>query len=302
MNYYEKCFRKGEYDKVVTGLELTKKPDEIWLVVDSYVQMNQIDNAVRTIENNREILLKDDPKKTMFINIDLLVNNKDYVRALITLNFYEELPYISIEVEELLSALKKYIYKSMNKKISKKSDDDIIKDLNTSNNLELLMQSLIEIQQRDINVFLETLKDILKKENYDETIKTFALLLLSEKRVMEEVTYVKGDITYNIVPYELDPLPSAKEIEQKVFRYVSDKDVSVLNSMTSLISNYALKVYPDDIFVDGEEELIMAFYLLAYKMYGKDLKLVEDLIKSKNLNLETIKALAQNIENILQDK
>lgn len=302
MNYYEKCFRKGEYDKVVTGLELTKQPDEIWLVVDSYVQMNQIDNAVRTIENNREILLKDDPKKTMFINIDLLVNNKDYVRALITLNFYEELPYISIEVEELLSALKKYIYKSMNKKINKKSDDDIIKDLNTSNNLELLMKSLIEIQQRDINVFLETLKDILKKENYDETIKTFALLLLSEKRVMEEVTYVKGDITYNIVPYELDPLPSAKEIEQKVFRYVSDKDVSVLNSMTSLISNYALKVYPDDIFVDGEEELIMAFYLLAYKMYGKDLKLVEDLIKSKNLNLETIKALAQNIENILQDK
>lgn len=302
MNYYEKCFRKGEYDKVVTGLELTKQPDEIWLVVDSYVQMNQIDNAVRTIENNREILLKDDPKKTMFINIDLLVNNKDYVRALITLNFYEELPYISIEVEELLSALKKYIYKSMNKKINKKSDDDIIKDLNTSNNLELLMKSLIEIQQRDINVFLETLKDILKKENYDETIKTFALLLLSEKRVMEEVTYVKGDITYNIVPYELDPLPSAKEIEQKVFRYVSDKDVSVLNSMTSLISNYALKVYPDDVFVDGEEELIMAFYLLAYKMYGKDLKLVEDLIKSKNLNLETIKALAQNIENILQDK
>lgn len=302
MNYYEKCFRKGEYDKVVTGLELTKQPDEIWLVVDSYVQMNQIDNAVRTIENNREILLKDDPKKTMFINIDLLVNNKDYVRALITLNFYEELPYISIEVEELLSALKKYIYKSMNKKINKKSDDDIIKDLNTSNNLELLMKSLIEIQQRDINVFLETLKDILKKENYDETIKTFALLLLSEKRVMEEVTYVKGDITYNIVPYELDPLPSAKEIEQKVFRYVSDKDVSVLNSMTTLISNYALKVYPDDVFVDGEEELIMAFYLLAYKMYGKDLKLVEDLIKSKNLNLETIKALAQNIENILQDK
>ena len=72
--------------------------------------------------------------------------------------------------------------------------------------------------------------------------------------------------------------------------------------MTTLISNYALKVYPDDVFVDGEEELIMAFYLLAYKMYGKDLKLVEDLIKSKNLNLETIKALAQNIENILQDK
>lgn len=302
MNYYEKYFKNGEYNKIVTDLELTKNPEEIWLVVDSYVQMNQIDNAIRTIENNREILLKDDPKKTMFLNIDLLVNNKDYVRALITLNHYEELPYISIEVEELLGTLKEYIYNSMNKKTSTKNDEDIIKDLKTSNNLELVMKSLIEIQQRDISVFLETLKDILKKDDYDETIKTLILLLLSEKRVMEEVTFIKGDITYNIVPYELDPLLSAKEIEQKVFRYVSDKDVSVLNAMTSLISDYALKVYPDDIFVDGEEELIMAFYLLAYKMYGKDLKLVENLIKSKNLNLDTIKALAQNIENILQDK
>lgn len=302
MNYYEKCFKNGEYNKIVTDLELTKNPEEIWLVVDSYVQMNQIDNAIRTIENNREILLKDDPKKTMFLNIDLLVNNKDYVRALITLNNYEELPYISIEVEELLGTLKEYIYNSMNKKTSTKSDEDIIKDLKTSNNLELVMKSLIEIQQRDISVFLETLKDILKKDNYDETIKTLILLLLSEKRVMEEVTFIKGGITYNIVPYELDPLLSAKEIEQKIFRYVNDKDVSILNAMTSLISDYALKVYPDDIFVDGEEELIMAFYLLAYKMYGKDLKLVEDLIKSKNLNLETIKVLAQNIENILQDK
>ena len=116
MNKYEKMFENGNYLEIITELELDKNPENIWLVIDSYVQINQIDNAIRTIENNRDILLKDDPKKTMFLNIDLLILNNDFVRALKTLSIFEELPYISIEIEELLPELKDYIYKSINKK------------------------------------------------------------------------------------------------------------------------------------------------------------------------------------------
>ena len=118
MNKYEKMFEEGNYLKIIAELELDKEPENIWLVVDSYVQINQIDNAIRTIENNRDVLLKDDPKKTMFLNIDLLILNNDFVRALKTLSIFEELPYISIEIEELLPELKDYIYKSMNKKLT----------------------------------------------------------------------------------------------------------------------------------------------------------------------------------------
>ena len=75
MNKYEKMFEEGNYLKIIAELELDKEPENIWLVVDSYVQINQIDNAIRTIENNRDVLLKDDPKKTMFLNIDLLILN-----------------------------------------------------------------------------------------------------------------------------------------------------------------------------------------------------------------------------------
>ena len=172
MNKYEKMFENGNYLEIITELELDKNPENIWLVIDSYVQINQIDNAIRTIENNRDILLKDDPKKTMFLNIDLLILNNDFVRALKTLSIFEELPYISIEIEELLPELKDYIYKSMNKKSSSITNADIIKSLNNYDNQEMLLRSLYEIEKRDYKPFFNDLKNILISENVNDNIKT----------------------------------------------------------------------------------------------------------------------------------
>ena len=193
MNKYEKMFENGEYLEIINELELNKEPENIWLVVDSYVQINQIDNAIRTIENNRDILLKDDPKKTMFLNIDLLILNNDFVRALKTLALFEELPYISIEIEELLPELKDYIYKSMNKKSSSITNADIIKSLNNYDNQEMLLRSLYEIEKRDYKPFFNDLKNILISENVNDNIKTLILILLSEKKWNEELKIKKNN-------------------------------------------------------------------------------------------------------------
>lgn len=301
MNKFEELYKKGDYKGVIKSLELTSEPQELWLLIDAYIQLNQIDNAIRTIENNRDNLLNDDPKKTMFINIDLLLLKEDFVRALTTLSLFEELPYISIEIEELLPELKKYIYKKMNKNSKNISDEELIKNLQNFDNNELFLKSIYEIQKRDLKPFLASLKRSLVNPKVDDSLKTLILILLVEKRVDEEIKIIKDAVEYNVIPHYLDPIITMDEIEKMVYLHIKDKDVSILNLMCQLIAQYALSIYPDS-FVsdDGQKELMYAFYLFAYEMFQKDKEEVLSLIKKEGLNVETVLALFSNIKAILQ--
>lgn len=291
MNKYEKMFENGNYLEIITELELDKNPENIWLVIDSYVQINQIDNAIRTIENNRDILLKDDPKKTMFLNIDLLILNNDFVRALKTLSIFEELPYISIEIEELLPELKDYIYKSMNKKSSSITNADIIKSLNNYDNQEMLLRSLYEIEKRDYNPFFNDLKNILISENVNDNIKTLILILLSEKKCKEEVKIKKNNFEGNVIPSQIKPIITTKEIERLINNLIDEKDITIIKCVQDMLTSYFLSIYPKGLSKNDEEKYAYAHYLLALELFDKDKSNAYNLIEDHNFNIEEIEKI-----------
>ena len=297
MNKYEKMFENGNYLEIITELELDKNPENIWLVIDSYVQINQIDNAIRTIENNRDILLKDDPKKTMFLNIDLLILNNDFVRALKTLSIFEELPYISIEIEELLPELKDYIYKSMNKKSSSITNTDIIKSLNNYDNQEMLLRSLYEIEKRDYKPFFNDLKSILISENVNDNIKTLILILLSEKKCKEEVKIKKNNFEGNVIPSQIKPIITTKEIERLINNLIDEKDITIIKCMQDMLTSSFLSIYPKSLSKTDEEKYVYAHYLLALELFDKDKTNAFDLIKKHNFDVDEIKKIKKILNN-----
>ena len=297
MNKYEKMFENGEYLEIINELELNKEPENIWLVVDSYVQINQIDNAIRTIENNRDILLKDDPKKTMFLNIDLLILNNDFVRALKTLALFEELPYISIEIEELLPELKDYIYKSMNKKSSSITDADIIKSINNYDNQEMLLRSLYEIEKRDYKPFFNDLKNILISENVNDNIKTLILILLSEKKCNEEVKIKKNNFEESIIPSQIKPIITAKEIEILINNLIDEKDITIIKCLQDMLTSYFLSIYPKSLSNNEKERYVYAHYLLALELFDKNKANAFNLIKKHNFDVDEIKKIKEILNN-----
>ena len=297
MNKYEKMFENGEYLEIINELELNKEPENIWLVVDSYVQINQIDNAIRTIENNRDILLKDDPKKTMFLNIDLLILNNDFVRALKTLALFEELPYISIEIEELLPELKDYIYKSMNKKSSSITNADIIKSLNNYDNQEMLLRSLYEIEKRDYKPFFNDLKNILVSENVNDNIKTLILILLSEKKCNEEIEIKKNNFEGNVIPSHIKPIITTKEIEVLINNLIDEKDITVLKCLQVMLTSYFLSIYPKSLSNSEEEKYVYAYYLLVLELFDKDKANAFNLIKKHNFDVEEIEKIKATLNS-----
>ena len=260
-------------------------------VIDSYVQINQIDNAIRTIENNRDILLKDDPKKTMFLNIDLLILNNDFVRALKTLSIFEELPYISIEIEELLPKLQDYIYKSMNKKSSSITNADIIKSLNNYDNQEMLHRSLYEIEKRDYKPFFNDLKNILISENVNDNIKTLILILLSEKKCKEEVKIKKNNFEGNVIPAQIKPIITTKEIERLINNLIDEKDITIIKCMQDMLTSSFLSIYPKSLSKTDEEKYVYAHYLLALELFDKDESNAFNLIENHNFNIEEIEKI-----------
>ena len=297
MNKYEKMFENGEYLEIINELELNTEPENIWLVVDSYVQINQIDNAIRTIENNRYILLKDDPKKTMFLNIDLLILNNDFVRALKTLALFEELPYISIEIEELLPELKDYIYKSMNKKSSSITNADIIKSLNNYDNQEMLLRSLYEIEKRDYKPFFNDLKNILISENVNDNIKTLILILLSEKKCNEEVKIKKNNFEESIIPSQIKPIITTKEIEILINNLIDEKDITIIKCLQDMLTSYFLSIYPKSLSNNEKEKYVYAHYLLALELFDKNKANAFNLIKKHNFDVDEIKKIKEILNN-----
>ena len=286
MNKYEKMFEEGNYLQIISELELDKEPENIWLVVDSYVQINQIDNAIRTIENNRDILLKYDPKKTMFLNIDLLILNNDFVRALKTLSIY-----ISIEIEELLPELKDYIYKSMNKKSSSITNADIIKSLNNYDNQEMLLRSLYEIEKRDYKPFFNELRNILVSENINDNIKTLILILLSEKKCNEKVKIKKINFEGDVIPSQIKPIITTKEIEILINNLIDEKDITIIKCVQDMLTSYFLSIYPKSLSKNDEEKYAYAHYLLALELFDKDKTNAFDLIKKHNFDIEEIEEI-----------
>lgn len=275
------------------------KIEEIWSTIFAYFHSDKLDECLSYFTFNFESLLQENPIKTMKFAIDIHLKKKDYVNALKTLSDFEQMPYISIEVEELLPELKNYIFQSMSEKEKVVSDEDLLNILKDgSKSTEMLMSALLKIQKRDLSVFKEALKNLIKKDEIDDDIKTIILLLLVDNKLDEEVTIIKNNVIYNVVPSLLDPIINKQEIERKVYQNSSIKDISIINTMVDLIANYALKRYPLEVFDDeNEKEILAAFYILALEMFAQKYDNSVLTFFGSGINFDAILLLKDNIKS-----
>ncbi len=298
MSYLD-MFNNGQYLDVIADLKDSKNPDDIWLVVDSYIQLNKVGEALKIIEKNLSILLESDPKKTMLMNIDLFLLQEDYASALRMYDYFEKLPYISMEIEELLPTLKDYIFKKMSKQNNVLSDEEIIANLANTQNEELIMRMLYEIQKRGVNKFFLSLKSILINENVSDEVRTLVLILLVEKGEKREVKIIKNGHEYQVVPNNLKPIATKEEIMQKINAFIKEKDVSVILAMQEFMASYAFNIYPENLFSGDEHILLAAFYYFTLDVFKHDFDEFVELIVREKLNREEVlKQVAQIKESL----
>lgn len=266
MDNLKSLFDKKRYDLIIDLTKNSKNPEEILLRVTSFIMLNKDNDALDEIENNQTILDQHYPYKTMRLHFELLFKNKLFDEALIALDHYKNLPYISQEVEEFLRAIPQEISTLKNNKTNLKAIDEICSILENEEDNGLVSEALFSLNNYNFFLYADSLVTLLKKKNINSNLRSYALMILSENKYGIAVKYLNhDDKLITVVPSKIEApftdkfyvLASTKLQEKTSY------NITLQQIANNLLNYLIIDLYPENIAKYSLEHLVEAIYLLA---------------------------------------
>ena len=302
MDSLKTLIEKKQYNLV---LDLTKNNldiDAISFRISAYLGLGQLEEALQLIKKYQS-KFKDGLYNIMRVHFEVLLTLKKYDEAFEELKYYQNLPYISQEVEEYLNEANSMIhaYERHDNKTQKRSKDEIISILKHEEDSLVLLTALNDIREYNINEFADLLIWFMKRKNINAFVATYPLLLLVHGGYDQTVSFTKNAKLYSVVPKNLEP-PFVNENYQSVIRIVEQvaKDPAISEVAISLLNELIIILYPDNIF-DIEKNLLSGALLsLAYE-YFQIKRDDEALAQRLNFNKELLQDLVVKLNRDLKD-
>ena len=294
---------KKQYDLVIKLTENSNDPIAIFYRLSAFLAVGQIDDALNTIKTKRLILQK---KLSLLIkfHIEILCLLKRFDEAYEELRYYQDLPYESQEVEEILRAMPNYIRKEERNSLqTHQTDEDELRLRLLSKNDEEVLAALDEIKDLPLDKFLiNVLK--LAQSHPRQVIRSFALLLLVNQKYDKEVSFLHFDKLTKVVPASLEEpfrVPGFASLEELSFALQTEyRDPSIAQNALHIISSYLLYIYPSKLELQ-KDETIVVFGYLAKKLLMSKVDDLEDVCFKKGLDYQFINAKIKEIEEDLNN-
>lgn len=261
MDSLKSLMDKKEYQLILEATKNSTDAEEIFYRISAFLVLGKADDAlnclkanVKTLESNMPLLMK--------VHIEILCLLGKFDEAYEAMNEYKEKPYFSQENEELLKELPNYI-RSEEKKafINKDFDNQKVAKLLKSDDKDDVLLGLDLLRNRDLSPFMNQIKIILTSFE-EQTIRTFALLLLIQKKYDGILSFKSQEQLIEVNPAKLNP-PFVGE-KFNLFVKKMDRDIknpSLSEIMIQILSTYILYVYPVEISYD--DILFEALYNIA---------------------------------------
>lgn len=229
---------------------------------------------------------------TSHIGIFLYVN--DFLMAEKTLQYYEEKPYVSQEVEEAFIEQKKLIEKKKEESFKTKgylSIEQIKKHLSSGDDIKI-QKAIRAMQDYRLEPFMNDIEKILVDKTLKITTRTLALIILYIQKYDKDVSFyyfVKQEII-KVKPVEI----SYKDYEKLANRFNNKlnevKNVSITETFVSCLRILDMMFFPfDNPYSDDVVYLGLLKY--CYLLYQLDTSEIDKKIKSQNVNAEHINDL-----------
>lgn len=294
MDNLETLFNKKQYDLIAKLTEESSDPKERFLRLSSLVILGKDNEALDEIEAHQSLFDKAYPFKTMRLHFELLFKNNMYDEAKIALKHYQDLPYISQEVEEYLRELPELI-ENRNKTSQKMIPlDEICDRFESEKDSDLLLEALSYLKVYNIKNMIDSLKVFLTRKEVRQDLRAFALFALMEQDYPNEISFLSLEGVVKVVPKKLktpfenkDFLDLSKKIEQ-----LSSRNVTLNETATQLCASYVIDTFPSNIYADGIDNLAEAVVSLA-----------KDYIREESSDLKPeILLLKKKIKEVLEAK
>ena len=293
MDNLDTLFSKKEYELVINLTKDSKDPKELFLRISSFVVLGKTDEALDEIEKHQSIIEAKYQLKLMKLHFELLLSKKLYDDARLALKHYENLPYVSQEVEEFMKEMKERIEEESHpKQVTRYEPDEMAEILEKETENGKLSQVLFSLKEYNINIYIDSLKVFLVRPDVNPNFRTYALLLLLDQKYDGKVKFLSRNGVIEVVPKDL-PAPFMTEIYNNTCRLIVEKansNVSLINTGLHLFNCYIVDVYPSDVYSPGEEVLSSAFITIGEMYIGQE-------ISSKD---EKVIKLANEIKEIIE--
>ena len=293
MDNLESLYYKKEYDLVLSLTKDSTDPKELLMRISCLIITGKTDEALDEIEKNQSIIEKVYQKRLMKIHFELLLSKGLFDEARLALKHYENLPYVSQEVEEFMRDMKERIEEESHPKNHQNINiEDIYDVLEKESDSAKISQVLFQLKNFNLNIYIDSLKIFMKREDVNPNFRTYALILLIDEKYNEEVGFLsrKGLIVVN--PTKLEP-PFMSKLFNETCRLITEKcnhDISMTETALHLFNCYIIDTYPEDIYSVGIDKLSSAFIRIAESYLNK----------LHSSNDEEIANLAAEIQKIIE--
>lgn len=300
MDSLKTLMEKSQYDLVIKLTENARDATSLFYRIASFVAVGQVDEALNVIVTKREIL-QSQLNLLIKFHIETLCLKGKFDEAYDALKFYENLPYESQEVEEILREMPKYIRNAEKENFkSHQVDEDELKKRLTSDNEDEVLGALDEIKNLPIHDFLPEILTLIRSYPR-KTIRSFGLLLLLKSNYSQEVEFLEFDKIIKVNPSLLpEPfeVPGFKDINAVSNAFLKEyRDPTVMQNALQTLASYLLYVYPNKIDL-SKNEVIVIFGYIAKRLLQIDTSDLKDVCELKKLDYQKV---AQTIEDILKE-
>ena len=288
----------NKYQQIINKLKDTKNNDELFILLNAYINEKLYEDAIKLIENNSQ-LVKEKPLHIIKLHIELLLSLELFDEASIAYKKYLELPYISQEVEEYLKEIPSLIEERKDVNKNKTYTIDEIDEILTSHyDQGKIMDVLFSLDNYNILKLLTPIEIFLLRKDVHPSLRTYALISLVSNNISTPVQILKDGKKITVVPNKLKP-PFCDDNFKKVIKYIESelyKDPSVQQIAFQLLNNYVLDCYPDDVLNDVD----LNEFCLALTSLAKDyLSIANDDVTNDQLKQKIKKVLEKTPDLII---
>lgn len=275
--YYKKCiiinmdnldslFNKKEYELILDLTKDSKDAKECLMRISCLIMLGKVDQALDEIEKNQSIIEKTFQLRLMKAHFELLLSKKLFDEAHLALKHYENLPYVSQEAEEFMREMKDRIVDESHPKNHKLFELDEIYDiLEKDTDQSKISQVLFSLKNYNINIYIDSLKIFMLRDDVNPNFRTYALILLIDEKINDEIKFKTRGKTMVVNPSKLEPPFVSKYFSETCEKIVKkcNNDVSLTETALHLFNCYIIDTYPDNIYEAGSDKLSAAFTIIA---------------------------------------